>query len=59
MSQPLIKFVSQNHSDDNVDSHREYKIHRHTPRITLSRPGQRAQHRGFSFVLLWADVVRE
>ena len=30
MSQPLIKFVSQNHSDDSVDSHREYKVHRHT-----------------------------
>ena len=25
MSQPLIKFVSQNHSDDSVDSQREYK----------------------------------
>ena len=28
--QPLIKFVSQNHSDDSVDSHGEYKVHRHT-----------------------------
>ena len=30
MSQPYIKLVSQNHSDDSVDSHRENKVHRNT-----------------------------